>query len=270
MTILFDGTAKGTAVDYTLWDGWKCIPQGDSLQVVPAPAGRNGLAYRFHVGPGTEYDCGGNQHNQISWTGIEPGKIGEVWVGYSMMLDPSWQPCDGWESLGFSGGSSVYKTMGNTGLKLMIDNGAADRHLLIGTNLQVWPLGLSHDLGVWWDWVYHMKYATDTTGFLEVYLRKPGQTDYVRIFNKTGIATWYYYVNDVLSPRMGMYRQATRIGNQTLYVLNPRVATTFEEATGQTGPQPEPQPQPQDIIKTGFKIVGGYVALELIADALKR
>lgn len=278
MTLLFDGTAKSTVVDFNQWNGgWHCTPRPDSLTIVPAPAGKNGLAYRFHLGPGPEYDCGSEQHDQIEWTGIKPIQTPEVWIGYSMMLAPDWQPSDGWENIGFSGGSSIYKLagLGNTGMKIGIDNGAADRHMVVGVNLQAWTMGVIHDVGVWWDWLYHIKYAIDATGFLEIYLKKPGQADYVRVFQKTGIATWYMGFanqtpqNDILVPRLGAYRQATRIGNQTFYVVNPKVATTMEEATGMNQPQPEPQPQP-DIIKTGFKIVGGYIALEMIADAFKR
>jgi len=239
-SLIFDGSFQptwtqtgGTSGPFGPYTTWNCLPQPDSLVIVPAsslPGNRPGHAGKFTVKAGAAYDCGGNQHTMIAKTisGL-PGVINEAWYGWSTMLDPSWQPQGpgGWEHWGHFMERTSF-TVPNTGLFLDISLSNQDVYVL---NMNRWPETLilpsaEHTKNVWHDWMFHVKWALDNTGFIEVYHKNMSQLTYTMIYSLKNIATLYpnqdpgYFMN-----RWGIYRSSLSKSTQILYILNPKIGT---------------------------------------------
>ncbi|MCX9026660.1 MAG: heparin lyase I family protein [Candidatus Methanoperedens sp.] len=212
------------------WKGYSCVPQSDSIVVVPAsslPGGRTGYAAKFTIKPGSAYDCNGNQHNQIiSETPDIPNVAKEAWYGWSQMLDANWQfdkgsyaigmaeayenPCDTCAGSGFRLGSSV------TG-KIEITNNCKGS----ATESCFWKMDKKWNFqpGVWEDWMYHIKWTTDNTGFIEVY--KNGQLAWSKYNHPTKTTLYEHFTH-----RVGLYRSSKSSTTQVVYILNPKIGTT--------------------------------------------
>jgi len=83
--------------------------------------------------------------------------------------------------------------------------------------------------GQWYDWMWHINYATDNTGFVELWRKGPGDSNYVKIVSK------YNYVTQFIQPgftpttqsyhiRVGQYGDLSATNPQTIYILNPKLA----------------------------------------------
>jgi hypothetical protein len=260
-TMIFDGSfteSQTVANDpshenlLAIWDGWHCTPQSDSLNILSAsPLGRPGYAARFTQRPGEAYDCGGNAHDQISKSlPTVPRPNHEVWSGWSEMLDPSFQvsPEAQWVHIGFGGWPSVFKGggLGNTGLSRQYWGGGGtdtETNSLVLLMNQVFytpsvaaaPFIAYTPRGVWYDWMYHINWAVDSTGFLEVYRRADGQPDYALIWSKYDFPTEYIGYdgqtidNNALEVRAGPYRNSSSDTTQIQYVYHPKVGTQRED-----------------------------------------
>lgn len=259
--LLFDGSFKPTDRphgDYggggawtgfgDVWNAWYCIPQPDAFTIVPAPGGRPGYAAKVKAGPSPAYDCGGNQHiqasvymdgsshNGIALPGI-PNPNRDVWYGWSQMLDPSFVLTGGWGLFSFSISSYYYGTIpngNNRGLNIQFNGteGSTSPQCVLCCNcasIGYKNLNTVHGIGVWYDWMYHIKYTRDSTGFIEVYLRKPADADYRNILTWTNIQTEYPFVTpetNFFLPRIGIYRQSHPSITQIVYFYNPKIGTT--------------------------------------------
>lgn len=250
--LIFDGSFKLTDVPHAgygsggsqtgfgdVWDGWYCLPQSDSLIIIPAPR-RQGYAAKFTCHPGSAYDCGGNQHNQISYHARSiPNPNRDVWYGWSSMYDSTWQPNNGdtFTIVSFSSSSYYYQT-GNTGLNFM-QEGTSDYLTLILSGdrfniLDIPPLSIKPDRNIWYDWMFHVYYDRTPTGpscngFIQIYIRKEGESNYTLLWEKYNVQTEYPWATpetNYFMPRVGIYRGSSSTTIQIMYFYNPKIGTT--------------------------------------------
>jgi len=239
---LFDGTIKITdkrngpigssMAGYGAYTAWYCIPQEDSITTVPTPGGREGYAIKVIARPVVSA-CGStnkDQHVQISaYINGMPTTYKETWMGWSTMLDPSWQPQGpgGWEHFGM-GLAIIGYALPNTGLYTDIDLASTAIHVLNNARHSDGRYALSaaeHTKGVWHDWMFHVKWAKDNTGFLEFY-HKTGTNPYKIVYSIYNVATLNPANPDNdFGARMGLYRGETSISTQIFYTQGVKVGT---------------------------------------------
>lgn len=246
VTLLWDGSFHGNEHRDSKYvfhsDGQykesTCLAQADSFAVVLAsslPAGRKGYAGKFYDGVGAAYECNSNRRVQIlGKVPDHPGPTGirDVWYGWSQYLEPPWSP---------SGG-----TMGTGSIGIaLIENGATVSGKGIGLVnypdswvFQVNAAGVEHvnileeDMsGKWYDWMYHIKWARDNTGFLEIYVKRPGDTDYGMIYSKYDFVSEYPQPgidpeDSIMEVKVGQSADLRAQNPQTTYILNPKMGTT--------------------------------------------
>jgi hypothetical protein len=254
--LIFDGTFTASDVTlsalYAKWSFWQCAPQPDSLEVVSVSSlGRAGYAARFTQRPGPTYDCGGNAHDQIARRlPTVPRPHREIWVGWSEYLDPSFTLGNAdadWLSWGFGGFASTFKHggLGNTGITRQFwgAGNIESKDVMLGVNTDFYHIKLQngYQRGVWQDWMYHILWAHDDTGFVEVHRRVEGEgPDYSMIGSKYDFATEYIGFdgqtadNNELEVRAGPYRLSSVNATQISYVYEPKIGTTM--ATVAYGP----------------------------------
>lgn len=235
----FDGDERRTGVHSFVdpdgsYSSYACLPQPDSFAVVEAktlPGARAGYAGKFHVGVGSAYLCNGNQHNIIlSDTPLIPQTYDDVWYGFSMMYDLSWAPAGGpTNHLGFSAGlGEVYLNTPplypNTGLNYQAFGSTTAYYLKLNKVFYTADT-YTQTPGYWYDYLWHVKWTEGKDGFLDVYIRPPGASEYSLWKSKTNIQTvptnpfdTYFY-----GIRVGIYRKADATTAQTLYVMNPKI-----------------------------------------------
>lgn len=235
-TLLFDGSFSSTdrwvSVNgaFGKWKDYSCVPQPDSLVVVPAsslPGGRTGYAARFTIRPTSAYNCNGNQHTQLqSIEPLIPNVASDVWYGWSQMLDASWKPDVGTYAIGMAEGYQIpCPTCGGSGFKLgtsssgkiEIGNNCAGQSTIYCT-WQINPL-YSFQPGIWEDWMYHIKWSTGNTGFVEIF--KNGQLIWSKYNYPTKTTLYEHFIH-----RIGLYRSSTASTTQIVYYLNPKIGTT--------------------------------------------
>lgn len=243
-TLIFDGSFKSSDVwtrvtgGFGVYKGYNCLPQPDSLKVVPAaslPGGRTGYAGKFLIRPTSAYNCAGNQHDMLQTPGIGvPNPFRDVWYGWSQMLDSTWIPGDSVYSIGMAL-PSLSGDLPNRGFTIQM--GGTDNYVTLLTNHQwfdehsvaPYTFDVNHQINVWYDWMYHIKWERDNTGFAEVFLRRPGETDYTKIWSKYDYQTEYPFATastNQIELRLGIYRSATTTLTAIFYVLNPKIGTT--------------------------------------------
>jgi hypothetical protein len=238
--LLFDGTIKASdhrngnlgssMAGYGAYNGWYCIPQSDSFTTIPAPGGRTGYAVKVIARPGLSA-CGStnkDQHLQLTKiiTGM-PTTLKEVWIGWSTMLDSSWQPqgAGAWEHFGIALTILSFK-LPNTGL--YTDIGTSDTSITITNNLRFNQPALSaveNTKGVWNDWMFHVKWAKDNTGFIELY-HKTGTNQYTKTYSIYNVATLNpSNPNNDFDVRLGLYRSELSKSTQIFYSQGIKVGT---------------------------------------------
>lgn len=239
MTLLFDGSFKitdhrtnSTCPSGAFGSVWEqsLLPQPDSGVPVYAntlPGGRTGVAVKFKIGPGPAYDCATNQHNLVQ-TFKQGNLIGtEIWYGWSQMLEASWNIYTPMNRIGFGSGdgSSTYAA---AGIKIA-QSVAGILHLYVG-RIDYRMEGVHMIPGVWEDWMYHVKWKTDSTGFFEVY--KNGNLVYSG-YNVATVppgVTYYFH-------RLGLYRSsASSTDTKIAYMMNPKIGTTRADVSDGSPP----------------------------------
>jgi len=244
MTLLFDGSFKAT--DYWIgihepfgvWTGFSCVPQPDSLVVIAAsilPGNRTGWVGKFKIEASADYDCSGEQHNQITLrpNGI-PSMYEEVWYGWSQMISGVWPDAPIY-GVGF--GESYYYvdegTLPNAGLK--IGSGQTNNRPELTINRTFYQLtGHDYQLDVWEDWMFHVLWRQNETGYLEIY--KNG----ILIWSKYNFATKTTSYGD-FGHKIGLYRGDIAHGaeyTQIVYILDAKIGTTREDVDAATCPPP--------------------------------
>jgi hypothetical protein len=242
--LIFDGTIKASdhrngnlgssMAGYGAYNGWYCIPQSDSFTTIPAPGGRTGYAVKVIARPGLSA-CGStnkDQHLQLTKiiTGM-PTTHKEVWIGWSTMLDSSWQPqgAGAWEHFGIALTILSFK-LPNTGL--YTDIGTSDTSITITNNLRFNQPALSaveNTKGVWNDWMFHVKWAKDNTGFIELY-HKTGTNQYTKTYSIYNVATLNpSNPNNDFDVRLGLYRSELSKSTQIFYSQGIKVGTNRAE-----------------------------------------
>ncbi|MFZ2970780.1 MAG: heparin lyase I family protein, partial [Minisyncoccia bacterium] len=240
--LLFDGSFKPTDAPKggygnggsfagfgDVWDGWYCLPQLDSLVIVPAPGGRPGYAAKFTQRPGINYDCGGNQHDQISWNANNipnPNKV--VWWGWSQYFDTTYNVSSVWSLIGWSPVSKFYTTP-NTYTQIQAYSSDSQNKISYNVNTQEGLIFSNHEKGVWYDWAMKVDFERDATGYIEFWVKKPTDPDYVLVASKYNFQTDYPYLTyetNWYMPRFGMYRGSASTVTQIIYYLNPKIGTT--------------------------------------------
>lgn len=227
--LLFDGSFTGpesfTGAYDSSFQNWpnSIICFDNQLSTVLAPGGRPGYAAQWIVQPGQT--CAGNDHSQLKWTSgrngypsiPNPPTTNEYWVGWSQMLDSSWQPvgAGNWHNFGFAGVNVNYQYYSTGTRSMRTELGSTDRKVILRVNQhQIGGVeqGVSeniladHAKGVWYDWMYHVKLTDTNDGFFEVWLRKPTDADYVKIFSKYDFPT-----QEVV---LGYYKYEAGCGNR--------------------------------------------------------
>ncbi len=240
--LLFDGSFKPTDAPKggygsggsfagfgDVWDGWYCLPQPDSLVIVPAPGGRPGYAAKFTQRPGIDYDCGGSQHDQISWNANNipnPNKV--VWWGWSQYFDTTYNVSSVWSIIGWSPVSKFY-TIPNTYVQIQPYSSSSNNSIFYNVNTQEGLILANHEKGVWYDWAMKVDFERDSTGYVEFWVKKPTDSDYVLLSSQYGFQTDYPYLTyetNWYMPRFGMYRGSASTVTQIIYYLNPKIGTT--------------------------------------------
>ena len=272
MTLLFDGSFHpgdhkigGENGSFGGWLNYSCTPQPDSVTAVPAPGGRSGTAAKFVCRPGSSYDCGGAQHNQIaSYTPEIPSKYSDVWYGFSMYLDPTWQAGS---IFGIGLGESYQSAEGavaNAGLKL--GSGGTNNAIEMYLNGKGYALPGNFTPGKWDDWMYHVLWRTGATGKIDIY--RNGQI----VFSRTNIATKNTSYGD-FGHRVGLYRPKPNTKTQILYILDPKIGTTRADVEYGGTTQP-PTPPPTTIEFGGFEkallIAGSAYVIKMALEEVKK
>ncbi len=266
-TLLFDGSfhaddkrngALGSNMaGFGKYNWWYCIPQEDSITILPAnivPGNRSGYLARFILRPGTLSDCGGNQHVLVSARipGVpSTSTLKEIWVGWSTMLDPSWQPqgsSTGWEHFAFLAESTdMAGFTPNAGIYTDIDPSSTAIHVLNNVRHTEGRNVLSaalHTKNEWHDWLYHVNFKADNTGFIELFHRTRNQA-YALIYSKYNTPTQPAGdVGDEYQWRNGIYRCSTSTSTQILYSQGIKIGTTRADVEYGATPTPVPTPTP--------------------------
>lgn len=174
---------------------------------------------------------------QLNIHTINPGESWEIWGGFSHMLDPLWQPNGyGWTHLGgmtlnsVNFGGEAYPASLDTGLALLFYNGS-NRELSLRLMKSKTPIISDYIVGIWHDLMYHVKFTVTNTGFIEIYHREEGKSNYSIIYSKYNFQTLYNYVgdgkpNDPMYTRMLLYRDGRSTNTQIIYNMEPKIGTT--------------------------------------------
>jgi hypothetical protein len=243
-SLLFDGTIQASdhrngsigssMAGYGAYNYWYCIPQTDSITTVPAPGGRSGYAIRVKAIPGKAGDCGSDQHLQITAiTHGMPTLHKDVWIGWSTMLDPSWRPqgAGAWEHFGIQLPLLNFK-LSNSGL--YTDIGTSDTSISVLNNIRFSSgsnvlSSKEHTKGVWHDWMFHVKWTFNNTGFIELY-HKTEAEKYNKIYSIYNVPTLNPLnpMND-FTVRAGLYRSSLSKSTQIFYSQGIKIGTTKED-----------------------------------------
>jgi PKD repeat protein len=261
-----------------------CIPKDDSFSVVAASTlhgNRPGYAGRFHWGVGSDYDCATNQHLfLVNENPKIPATARDVWYGYSLMYETDWKIAGGaagWEDVGPTATSNYHNLAtggaGNTGIKLLTGTTEATKHHIYPMVVRTWPPAIvtDHPFGMWNDWMLHINWQTNNTGFVEVYYRASGQANYVKVYSRYGFQTeWNSWNSPLPGPnyyqhRVGGYRPSTSTNPQTFYIMDYKFGTAREDVEYNGGTPSVPVPVPVPIIcgdNTDGYCPGGCTYLE--------
>lgn len=241
MSIIFDGNFKTTDKwtsergTYGAWSS-SCLDSANTLVIVPAPGRAGEYAGLWTLTPGRE--CGSVGHDLHAML-YKDNKIttGEYWYGYSMRLDNSY-PWTGqsWLKFGMSSPSqdqyAAPCSSTNAELAFSFNNELSTNYILrlngkCGSNVGYYSLLSSYQTNVWHDWMVHVKWARDTSGFVEIWHRIEGQS-YTKIFSKTNIQTKKETPGSMLTS-FGAYRGYLATKTQKLYGMGFKIGTTRDD-----------------------------------------
>jgi hypothetical protein len=242
MTLLFDGTIRagmtrnglGSGATFGPYDAWGCLPRTDSFQLVQT---NRGTTLQVTANPGDA--CGSNtndEHILVAKTvSLSPN---EWWMGWSNMLDSSWQGQQDWEHFGLlmEDVNIVASALWNSGLYMEIEGNGTS--ITVTNNLHYNEYVAMNPLqkGQWNDWMWHVVWSTGSSGLLELY--QNGQL----VYSKYGRATLNPgNSNQAYMVRLGMYRGNQSRTTQIFYTQGVKIATTRAEVEyGGTTPPPPP------------------------------
>lgn len=236
-----------------------CVWEYDRLVSMPATRRPGETMARFIIKPGD--NCWTiNDRNVIQKTNIHTinaNETWETWAGFSHMLDPTfvisgatWTHSGGLtlNSMNFAEASTspIADQVMNTGLALVFVNynnlNLSVRHMQVMTRIID-----NYKVGIWHDWMYHVKFSRTNNGFLELYHREEGQSNYTMIYSKYNYQTLFDYItnfgksNDPMYTRLILYRELTSTNTQIVYNMAAKIGTTRADVEYPSPGCPTPQ-----------------------------
>lgn len=255
MTLLFNGKFKSTDkwVDTNHFTGTygsaynSCLLRPDSLVVVPD--NRFGYVGKFTIKP--EDFCNSvNPGNIRERAELQiPDSINnigatltynEIWISWSEMLDNSWDNTTdtGWYA--FTGLASYHFFIGGINGEFNIQFSSTTDINNLNLIFRYNPfLGYAKpenyfklvtlEKGKWFDFMLHVKFAKDNTGFYEMYVRKPNETQYTLYLSQYNVVTQQTnpsYPDDFIMSKFGIYRSYPHTMSMTKYHTGVIIGTT--------------------------------------------
>lgn len=262
MTLLFNGSFNGTEQRNGLHGAVgvyqeSCIAQDGMFSIIPAstlPGNRPGYAAKFYQPVGSRYDCATNQHLLITNNLPKiPSTSQDVWYGYSMMFPNDFlSQGDGtdtnvWCNIGLGIETAYTGLVANTGLTLLIgDTPATKNHITLMITRTYTKILTDNPFGVWNDWIYHINWQKDNTGFVEIYFKRGRELNYSLLYSRYNFQTeWTDYgipiTENYLNNRIGSYRTSRSVNPQTYYIMDFKMGTTRQDVEyGSSQPCPTP------------------------------
>jgi len=276
MAILFDGrfkaTDKLTAPNIFssggVWETDTSAPQMDSITIAPAIRRPGRYAARFFNGKGPGYNSRSSQHNLLlkPMPSI-PDPNHDVWYGFSMMFD-DWQPSGYWAKPGIMTGSinfNQYPAPWGNNRGLSTQMGLTNNVLSVMINKILTPIFTIQN-NVWYDIMFHINWAANPNGSLEMWLKKEGETKYSPVFEKRGFETYFQefrrFNPDYTDFRFGIYRSEGDLASeQAIYLMDAKIATLRADIDSVV-PIPDDVPSTYKLIisnpdRLGMLMIGG-------------
>ena len=244
--------------NFSQWNlGVQAVP-GDAT-IVTSPARQGKYAARFQVNPGDNplNCCAGSERAEaLTNTGEAAGA--ESWWGWSTYFpsdfvatpNTSWNIFTQWHNSGSSGQANImFKVNAGTSpetLFMSVIGGDPNSYSNRGFTLA--PL----ERNKWYDFVLHVKWEPDSTGFVELWLN--GQ----QVVSKTFMPTIYYGQDVYL--KQGFYRAAYS-QSTVLYEDGMRRGASYSDVAGgaSSGSAPAPAPAPQPPSGPDAPLLSGFV-----------
>jgi len=269
MVLLFDGYFSESDIwvdrNHFSSEAWgsgynACLYRADSLIVEPAPEGRVGYAGKFTVRAGD--NC--NTPNEFAGIGqtiiINPGD--EHWYSFSLYLPPgfvhtTWM--NFWEIKTQDGGFF------SAGISSNLDTGQFSVGWGRNGSIGIYSNHNQENVGLlttgYSDWVIHVKWTNDNTGFIEYY--KDGvivssHSNIPTLPLKNGLPVGNRF--DFMTVQYRGAEQETR----SIYIYRAMSGTTLNDVKYDI-PPPSPPPLPQESgIGKAFLVIGGTLILREI------
>lgn len=220
------------------WAGAQAVPGGASVTTAPVRSGA--YAARFAVGPGDDpIGSTGERAEVLVSTGETAGV--ESWWAWSTYFGDDFEPAPGthW---------NIFTQWHNSGT-----SGQANAHFEVNTSTTPWTLQLrkfggepvanqvvftlaEFERNHWFDFVFHVRWAPDATGFVEVWL------DGELVVPLTYTPTSYFGQGVYL--KQGFYR-AESSGTSVVYHDGMRRGLSYGDLVDWSPSTPPPPPSPE-------------------------
>lgn len=281
ITVTYDSTATGPAPIYVgdfetgNFSQWTT----GCNQAIENTIVRSGLhSAKFKVEPDTT--CWSSERAEVyarkDKTTIEEHDGDEYFYADSIFIPNDWNSSSGWKTV-WQVAHQAYGTSPSVGLfagindyTLVVKSGdtVAFPYSSISYEYQKEePIGLDFQKGKWSDFVFHIKWKTDHTGFIEIYHKLQSEawsahnTPIYTLVNiptmqnlNSGISNGANNIDTnipkIFERHIGLYRDPAISVTQTIYHDEFRIGTTFGSVTGTstpptcTAPVPGPGPAP--------------------------
>ena len=159
--------------NFSQWDGGVQEKVDGRATIVTSPVRQGKYAARYEVRPGDNNVAGsgnGERTEALVLRGTRGREGDEQWYAWSTMFAPDfsasnsdWNIFTQWHNSGTTGGRVEFYINGNT---LGFTTHGGDP---ANPAARAWDIG-SKSNGVWYDFIFHVKWSTSNAGFVEVWL----------------------------------------------------------------------------------------------------
>jgi hypothetical protein len=230
--------------DLSQWTLVQANPGGAQVVAAPHPVREGKYSLRLEVRPADDPINGYGERAQVAkHTGEAPGV--ESWWAWSTYFPNDFQPAPSttwnifadwhhWKDGGVDGQANANFLI-NTGfsppqLQLHTFGGQT-----VSSNQRVFSLA-PLERGKWYDFIFHVRWATDSTGFVEVWVNGS------QVVQKTNTPT--AYVGHSIYPMLAYYRPKGTSGTAVVYHDAMRRGESYADLAGVSAPAPPPPPPP--------------------------